>query len=72
MFDPVKFIPQRKQVAAMTTYPTPYELAWQELHSGKPLSLAIEAVRQTLGVTYDLASSLVWAEVGEEAPLVPA
>lgn len=72
MFDPVKFVPDSKQVAGMTTYPDPYRLAWTECHSGKSLSLAIESVRRTLGVTYDLASSLVWAEVGEDSPLVPA
>lgn len=72
MFDPVKFIPDRKLVAAMTTYPNPYELAWRESHSGKNLSLAIENVRSMLGVTYDLASSLVWCEFGEESPLLPA
>ena len=72
MFDPAQFIPNRHQVAGMTAHPAPYELAWNESHCGKNLSEAIEAVRQQLGVTYDLASSLIWAEVTAEAPRVPA
>ena len=71
MLEPVMFIPDRQRVAAMTSYPAPYELAWEESNCGKNLSSAIESVRRILGVTYDLASSLVWAEVGEAVPLVP-
>ena len=56
----------------MTTHPAPYELAWNESHCGKNLSEAIESVREQLGVTYDLASSLIWAEVTAETPRVPA
>lgn len=72
MFESMKFVPERQRVVAMTAYPDPYELAWQESNSGKNLTVAIESVRRILGVTYDLASSLVWAEVGEETPLIPA
>jgi hypothetical protein len=56
----------------VTSYPSPYELAWQEIHSGKSLSEAIETVRQRLNVTYDLASSLIWAEITAQSPRVPA
>lgn len=49
----------------------PYDLAWQETHSGKSLSDAIEAVRVGLRTNYDLASSLVWAEITAEAPRRP-
>jgi hypothetical protein len=71
VFDPVQFIPPREHVAAMTTHPAPYELAWQESHCGKCLSEAIESVRLRLRTTYDLASSLVWAEITAEAPRIP-
>jgi hypothetical protein len=72
MFDPDQFIPAKQRVAGMTTHPAPYELAWTEANCGKNLSEAIEAVRQQLGVSYDLASSLIWAEVTAESPRVPA
>jgi hypothetical protein len=72
MLNPEQFIPARHRVVSMTTHPTPYELAWSESHCGKTLSDAIEAVRQQLDVTYDLASSLIWAEVTAETPRVPA
>lgn len=72
MFEPEKFIPTRQYVMGMTTHPAPYELAWTESHCGKNLSEAIEAVREQLGVTYDLASSLIWAEVTAETPRIPA
>ena len=72
MFDPVQFIPTRQSVAGMTAHPAPYELAWSESHCGKTLRDAIESVRAQLGVTYDLASSLIWAEVNAESPRVPA
>ena len=55
----------------MTTYPAPYDLAWRESHCGKSLSEAIETVRSRLGVSYDLASSLVWAEFTATAPRIP-
>ena len=61
MFDPAHFIPANDKVRETTSYPSPYELAWQESHSGKGLSDAIETVKCKLGVTYDMASSLVWA-----------
>ncbi|HVA73865.1 MAG TPA: hypothetical protein VNF71_04815 [Acidimicrobiales bacterium] len=72
MFDPAKFIPAKDKVCEKTAYPSPYELAWQESHSGKGLSDAIEAVKSTLGVTYDMASSLVWAEITAQSPRVPS
>jgi hypothetical protein len=72
VFDPVKFIPEKDRVSEVTSYPSPYELAWQETHCGKTLSEAIETVRQRLGVSYDLASSLVWAEITAQTPRVPA
>ena len=72
MLDPVHFIPDKNRVARMTTYPAPYDLAWRESHCGKSLSEAIEAVRGRLGVSYDLASSLVWAEVTSPAPRIPS
>ena len=72
MFNPEQFIPARHRVLSMTTHPAPYELAWSESHCGKNLSEAIEAVREQLGVTYDLASSLIWAEVTADSPRVPA
>ena len=71
MFDPAKFIPSRASVTAHTAHPDPYELAWKESHSGKSLSDAIEAVRVGLGTDYDLASSLVWAEITAEVPRCP-
>lgn len=72
MFDPETFIPAQDQVSRTTAYPTPYELAWQETHSGKGLSDAIESVRSRLGVSYDMASSLVWAEITAQSPRVPS
>ncbi|HMC38676.1 MAG TPA: hypothetical protein VKI19_03375 [Acidimicrobiales bacterium] len=72
MFDPVHFIPERRRVAGVTACASPYELAWRESHCGKTLSEAIESVRAQLEVTYDLASSLVWAEVEADAPRLPA
>lgn len=72
MFDPAKFIPEKDRVSKVTSYPSPYELAWQESHSGKSLSEAIETVRQRLDVTYDMASSLVWAEISALSPQIPA
>ena len=65
MFDPAQahlteFIPAKEKVCEKTAYPTPYELAWQESHSGKGLSDTIETVMSKLGVSYDMASSLVW------------
>ena len=71
MFDPAKFIPARASVAAKTAHPAPYDLAWQETHCGKSLSDAIEAVRVGLGTDYDLASSLVWAEIKADRPRRP-
>lgn len=71
LLDPAHFIPGRSYVAAMTAHPAPYELAWQETHCGKSLSDAIEAVRAGLGSSYDLASSLVWAEIAADAPRLP-
>ena len=58
-------------MAALTAHPAPYELAWRETHCGKSLSDAIEAVRAGLDSNYDLASSLVWAEITAEAPRCP-
>jgi len=72
VFDPVRFIPDRQRVAGMTSYPAPYELAWQESHCGKNLSDAIQSVCKQLDVSYDLASSLVWAEITAEVPRVPS
>lgn len=72
MFDPVRFIPEIKQAAGNTGYPSPYELAWQESHSGKTLSDAIQSVRNQLDVSYDLASSLVWAEIAADVPRFPS
>jgi hypothetical protein len=72
VFDPVRFIPEIKQAAGTPGYPSPYELAWHESHSGKSLSDAIQSVRNQLGVSYDLASSLVWAEIAADAPRFPA
>jgi hypothetical protein len=71
VFDPVQFIPKKDQVSELTAYPSPYELAWQETHSGKSLSEAIETVRLRLDVSYDMASSLVWAEISAQAPRIP-
>ena len=71
LFDPAHFIPGRAYVASMTAHPDPYELAWRESHSGVSLSDAIEAVRRSLGTSYDLASSLVWAEITAESPRRP-
>ena len=71
MFDPVQFIPAKDKVVEKTAYPAPYELAWQETHSGKGLSDAIETVKLKLGVSYDLASSLVWAEITAQSPRLP-
>lgn len=71
LFDPAKFIPARASVVAKTAHPAPYELAWQETHCGKSLSDAIEAVRVGLGTNYDLASSLVWAEITADVPRCP-
>lgn len=72
MFDPAQFIPAKDRVTELTSYPAPYELAWQETHSGKSLSEAIETVRKQLNVSYDLASSLVWAEITAQSPRIPA
>jgi hypothetical protein len=72
VFDPAKFVPTPETVKASTPYPCPYQLAWKEAHSGKSLSDAIESVGRTLGVPYDLASSLVWAEMSSPAPVLPA
>jgi hypothetical protein len=72
MFDPAQFIPAKDKVRETTAYPTPYELAWQESHSGKGLSDTIDTVMRKLGVTYDMASSLVWAEITAQAPRVPS
>jgi hypothetical protein len=72
VFDPVQFIPEKDRVSQVTSYPSPYEFAWQETHCGKTLSEAIESVRQRLGVSYDLASSLVWAEITAQSPRIPA
>jgi hypothetical protein len=72
VFDPAKFIPEKDRVAEVTSYPSPYELAWQETHCGKSLSDAIETVRKRLDVSYDLASSLVWAEITAQTPRIPA
>ena len=71
-FDPARFIPSKDKVCEKTAYPAPYELAWQESHSGKGLSDAIETVRNKLGVSYDMASSLVWAEITEQSPRIPS
>ena len=71
MFDPAQFIPEKDRVSELTSYPSPYELAWQETHCGKSLSEAIETVRLRLDVSYDLASSLVWAEISAHTPRVP-
>jgi hypothetical protein len=71
MLDLVQFVPDKDRVAAMTTHPAPYELAWHETHCGKGLSDAIESVRCILGTTYDLASSLVWAEITAGTPRLP-
>lgn len=72
VLDPAKFIPAKDKVCQTTAYPTPYELAWQETHSGKGLSDAIESVKCKLGVSYDMASSLVWAEITAVSPRVPS
>lgn len=77
VFDPAQahlteFIPAKDKVRAKTAYPTPYELAWQESHSGKGLSDTIETVMSKLGVSYDMASSLVWAEITAQSPRVPS
>ena len=72
MNDPAKFIPEKERVSKVTSYPSPYEFAWQESHSGKSLSDAIESVRQGLQVSYDMASSLVWAEITAQTPRIPA
>jgi hypothetical protein len=72
VFDPANFVPTPEMVKACTPYPCPYQLAWKEVHSGKSLSEAIESVCRTLAVPYDLASSLVWAEMSSPVPILPA
>ena len=72
MFDPANFIPTPTTVRAATRHPEPYELAWRESHSSKSLSEAIDSVCGTLGVSRDLASSLVWAEMSSQKPVRPA
>ena len=72
MFDPEKFIPEKDRVSKVTSYPSPYEFAWHASHCGKSLSEAIETVRQQLEVSYDMASSLVWAEITAQTPRIPA
>lgn len=71
VFDPAHFVPGRAYVAAHTGHPDPYGLAWRETHCGKSLSDAIEAVRTGLHASYDLASSLVWAEITADSPRCP-
>ena len=72
VFDPAQFIPEKDRVSEVTSYPSPYELAWHETHCGKTLSEAIETVRNRLNVSYDLASSLVWAEISAQSPRIPS
>ena len=71
LFDPTNFIPTPTAVRAATCHPEPYEFAWQESHSTKSLSEAIDSVSGTLGVSRDLASSLVWAEMSSLTPVRP-
>ncbi len=71
MCDPVQFLPASDQVRAATTHPAPYDFAWEASHAGRTLTEAINAVRDTLGVGYDLASSLVWAEMSSLTPRLP-
>jgi hypothetical protein len=68
----VEFIPAAEQVKAATNYPRPYDFAWEASHAGGSLSEAIDTVRDTLGIGYDLASSLVWAEMSSRAPRRPS
>jgi hypothetical protein len=72
MSDPVEFLPAPEMVRAATSYPTPYDYAWQASHTGRTLTEAIDSVREVLGVCYDLASSLVWAEMSSRTPRLPA
>jgi hypothetical protein len=72
MSDPVEFIPAPDRVKAATSYPTPYDFAWEASHAGGSLTEAINSVRDTLGVAYDMASSLVWAEMSSQTPRRPA
>lgn len=69
--DPMEFIPAPDQVRAATDHPSPYDVAWEASHAGRSLREAIDAVRETLGVGYDLASSLVWAEMSSLTPRLP-
>ena len=71
MCDPVEFIPPPDQVKAATAHPTPYDVAWEASHAGRSLTEAIDVVRDTLGIGYDLASSLVWAEMSSLTPRHP-
>jgi hypothetical protein len=71
VFDPTNFIPNPTTVRAATGHPEPYALAWRESHSSKSLSEAIDSVSGTLGVCYDLASALVWAEMSSQTPVCP-
>jgi hypothetical protein len=72
LFEPSESIPGLQQLSDRSDYAYPYKLAWQESHSRKGLSDAIESVRERLGVTYDLASSLVWVQLTAPSPVVPA
>lgn len=72
MFDPAEFVPAPQMVKEATSHPSPYEFAWRVSHDCRSISDAIDRVSDTLGVGYDLASSLVWAEMSSQSPLVPA
>lgn len=49
----------------------PYEAAWRLTHCGKPISEAIDELIGTLHVPYDMASSLVWAEMSSPTVRFP-
>ncbi|MGI8750895.1 MAG: hypothetical protein ACR2MN_00980 [Acidimicrobiales bacterium] len=72
MLEPDAFIPSLARCATATTVVAdPYEAAWRVTHCGKSLSEAIDDLIATLCIPYDLASSLVWAEMSSPSVRVP-
>ncbi|MDQ2727756.1 MAG: hypothetical protein M3Y91_07825 [Actinomycetota bacterium] len=49
----------------------PYQAAWRLTHCGKSISEAIDELIGSLHIPYDLASSLVWAEMSSPSVRLP-
>ncbi len=64
---PVAASPEASPAAAAE----PYEAAWRLTHCGKSISEAIDELIGTLHVPYDMASSLVWAEMSSPSVRFP-